>query len=142
MAEKFEKDLNDSIAKYKAVKFNYYYDGLVPQTSYLVGSKVKFLKYSHGPENSLNSSIVYFNDDGSIEKIIRRNLSFITTENSFQIDNAIDTTTVILVHPKKKTIQYAQNKIVDSTFNQLAFEQDNDFIYRMKLQTEKKHNTQ
>ena len=68
---KFENEFNKNILDNKAKSFNFEYDGLVPQNSYFVNSKLKFLKYKHGSEN------------GSIESLITP-LSDLRATNTFR----------------------------------------------------------
>ena len=45
--ENFEKEFYQKIAESNAEKNSYQYDGLVPQNSYFIKSKLKYLKYTH-----------------------------------------------------------------------------------------------
>lgn len=45
----FENEFNKNIIDNNAKAFEFEYDGLVPQNSYFIDSKLKFLKYSHRP---------------------------------------------------------------------------------------------
>lgn len=138
---KFEEDFNDSIKRYKAEKFQYQYDGLTPQASYFVNSKIKFLKYVHSPENGTTLSFVYFNSStDSIEKIIRRNITFVFEGNSAKSENFLDTTYVILLNPKAKTLKYVSNKLIDSSFNFSTSINDLNYIKDMKKEIEKAFN--
>lgn len=57
---KFENQFNKNVLDSKAKSFNFEYDGLVPQNSFFINSKLKFLKYKHVPENGTIESLVYF----------------------------------------------------------------------------------
>ncbi|KFF16059.1 hypothetical protein [Flavobacterium hydatis] len=143
LIKKFEGEFKDSISKHKAEKFEYQYDGLVPQSSYLVNGKIKYLTFRHGPENGSIESMVFFDlSSDSIQKIIRRKISFEWDDiNNLKTEKKTDTTYVILFNPKRKVLRYVGNKLVDSLFDKSLFENDRTFIYTMKKQTEKKYSS-
>lgn len=136
-----EKEFSDSISKSKAEYFKYLYDGLVPQESYFVKSKLKYLKFRHNPESGFLEVRVYFDTKtDSIEKWVLRKVT--PDGNSFNdgvYDKHFDT--VFIALPKQKLIiTYFDNKIIDSTFRKSIFETNERFIYEMKLYTEKIYN--
>ncbi|WP_269227796.1 hypothetical protein [Flavobacterium eburneipallidum] len=143
--EKIEIDLetefSDSISKDKAEYFNYLYDGLVPQESYFVKSKLKYLKFRHEPESGFVERKVYFDlKTGSIKKFVLRLV--IPDVNSFSngvYEKHFDT--IFVVFPKQKLmITYSDNKIIDSTFRKSIFDENEEFIYKIKLITEQNYN--
>ena len=140
-SESFEQEFYYKIAENKAKKSSYQYDGLVPQNSYFIKSKLKYLKYTHEPENGTIMSLVYFNKvTDSLYRIIRRKTSYKKEDwKSERKSNYRDTIIEILFY-NKKTYKYVDNKIVDSVFDRTEFKRDVKFITNMKLQTEKNYN--
>ncbi|WP_426486033.1 hypothetical protein [Flavobacterium sp. 2] len=138
--KQFENEFNDSITKYKAEKFEYKFDALVQQTSYIVDYKVKFLKYAHEPENGLIQSLVFFDfSTDSIQKIIRREITPKWRDNSFKLEDSNDTTYVLFYIPKKKVLKYYDNKLIDSSFEEAILKKDINYVKKMKAETEKKY---
>ena len=140
-AEYFEQEFQNKITKSKAEKSSYQYDGLVPQNSYFIKSKLKYLKYTHKPENGEVESLVYFDEEtDSLNRIIRRKISYEIEDTKSERKSNYRDTIVEILFDKKKTYKYVDNKIVDSTFDKTEFIKDVKFIKNMKLQTEKNHN--
>ncbi|WP_291153544.1 hypothetical protein [Flavobacterium sp. UBA7680] len=139
--KQFENDFNDSITKYKAEKFEYKFEALVQQTSYIFDSKIKLLKYSHEPENGFIQSLVFFDSStDSIQKIIRREITPEWKNNSFKLEDSCDTTYVLFYSPKRKVLKYFDNKVIDSSSNEALLKKDINYIKKMKVDTEKKYN--
>jgi hypothetical protein len=138
----FEKEFNETISKNGAKKFSYEYDGLVPQSSYFINSKLKYIKYVHEPENGKIVSLIYFDEiTDSLKRIVRQRISYeIEDLHSNRKSNYRDTIFEILFD-KKKMYKYVDNKKVDSTFEKKEFNADKEFLRNMKLETEKKHNS-
>ena len=139
--EHFNNQFLDSIEKSNAVKYDFHYDGLVPQSSFFVGNKLKFLKYSHVPEMGLIESLVFFDlETDSISKIIRRRTSHKWDDkNKVFTENFTDT--IFVIHGNlKETLTYVGNKQISSIFNEREFEIDRKFIKRIKEATEKRYN--
>ncbi len=116
--EKYHEEFSDSIAKNNAKKYDYQFDGLVPQSSFFVGTKLKYLKYSHGPENGSIESLVFFDlKTDSIIKIVRRRVYYgWNNETNERTDDFTDSLIVISTNPQR-TLTFAGNKQIDSTFD-------------------------
>jgi hypothetical protein len=140
--DQFEYEFGKAILENKAKTFEYLYDGLVPQDSYFINSKLKYLKFRHEPENGSIESLVYFdNKTDSIKKIIRRQILFEWDDAKNQkTENYTDTIFVILFD-KKETYTYVNNQIVDSSFIKSVFDRDKNFIKKIKIETEKNYNS-
>ncbi|WP_415060700.1 hypothetical protein [Flavobacterium sp.] len=138
--QQFENEFRKSVEESIVKTFDYSYDGLVPQSSFFINSKLKYLKYKHSPENGTVESFVYFDlETDSIRKIIRRKILFEwDDETNQQTENFTDTLYVVLFD-KKKIYTYVNNQIVDSSFNKSTFNYDKDFIKRIKIETEKNY---
>ena len=133
----FEKEFQDSIKKNNAEFFKYQYDGLTPQKSYFVNSKLRFVKFHFGPELGSVDARVYFDEKtDSISKYVLRNIE----PEDWKTEKLVDT--IFVIDPRKKiTIAYVNNVLVDSTFNKMAFNSNIVFIKKMKLDTENKYNS-
>jgi hypothetical protein len=140
-AEYFEKEFHQKITENKAEKSSYQYDGLVPQNSYFINSKLKYLKYTHKPENGQIESLIYFDEKtDSLDRIIRRKISYEVEDPKSERKSNYNDIIVEILFKKKKTYKYIDDKIVDSIFDKTEFETDLKFIKNMKLATEKKYN--
>lgn len=138
---KFENEFNKNISDSKAKSFNFEYDGLVPQNSYFINSKLKFLKYKHGPENGSIESLVYFDFiSDKIKKIIRREIYYEWDEKRNEKNGKLSDTIFVIQFDDNKVYTYFDNKLIDSTFRESVFKTDIDFIEKMKSETEKKYN--
>lgn len=130
-----------AIANDKAKKFEYDYDGLVPQESYFTNGKIKFLKFRNGPEAGFSEGKVYFNlATDSIEKYVLR---IVEPEWKTYNDNMFDKyfDTIHIIYPsKRKMYRYVDNKLVDSTYDPYMSNWNVQFIYKMKTNTEKVYN--
>lgn len=137
--QQFENEFNQAIKKNNAKFFDYSYHGLTPQESFFINSKLKFLKYIHGPENGSIESLVYFDDKtDSIHKIIRREIFYEwDNEKNLRTGNFSDTI-YIIQFDRKKTFTYVNNHIVDSSFKESVYYSEKDFIKAMKTSTENK----
>ena len=56
-----EKEFRTAIANTNAEEFKYLDDGLVPQESFFIDSKLKYLKFRFNPEAGFSERRVYFN---------------------------------------------------------------------------------
>ena len=138
---KFEKEFNKKILDNPAKSFNFEYDGLVPQNSYFVNSKLKFLKYKHGPENGSVESLIFFDTNSDvIKKIIRREVYYEWDDNRNKRNGKLSDTLYVIQFDKNKVYTYFDNKLIDSTFKKEVYETDNMFIKKMKAETEKNYN--
>lgn len=138
---KFENEFNRDILNNKAKSFNFEYDGLVPQNSYFVNSKLKFLKYKHGPENGSIESLIFFDiNSDTIKKIIRRKIYYEWDDNRNEKNEKFSDTIFVILFDKNKMYTYFDNKLIDSTFKKNVYETDIKFFKNMKTETEKKYN--
>jgi len=138
---KFENEFNKNILDNKAKSFNFEYDGLVPQNSYFVNSKLKFLKYRHGPENGSIESLIFFDSNSDvIKKIIRREVYYEWDDNRNERTGKSSDTIFVIQFDKNKVYTYFDNKLIDSTFRKEVYETDIKFIKKMKTVTEKNYN--
>ncbi|MES2812477.1 MAG: hypothetical protein V4670_08415 [Bacteroidota bacterium] len=142
LVREFENEFSDSITKHNAKFFAYQYDGLVPQKSYFIDSKLKFLQYKHGPENGSVESMVFFDmKTDSLKKIVRRIIYYDwDDERNERTRNFSDTLYVIQVD-KRKTLTYVNNELIDSIFKPKVLDNDKRFIIEMKKQTEISYNS-
>ena len=138
---KFENEFNKSILENKAKSFNFEYDGLVPQNSYFVNSKLKFLKYKHGPENGSVESLIFFETNSDeIKKIIRREVYYEWDDHKNERTGKSSDTIFVIQFDKNKVYKYFDNKLIDSTFRKEVYQTDIEFIKNMKTVTEKNYN--
>ena len=138
---RFENEFNKDILDNKAKSFNFEYDGLVPQNSYFVNSKLKFLKYKHGPENGSIESLIFFDINSDIiKKIVRREIYYEWDDSRNERNGKFSDTLFVILLDKNKIYTYFDNKLIDSTFNKNVYETDIEFIENMKTETEKKYN--
>lgn len=138
---KFENEFNRDLLNNKAKSFNFDYDGLVPQNSYFVNSKLKFLKYKHGPENGSIESLIFFDiNSDTIKKIIRRKIYYQWDDNRNERNEKFSDTIFVILFDKNKMYTYFDNKLIDSSFKKNVYETDIKFIKNMKTETEKKYN--
>lgn len=138
----YEDEFNEKIQKNSAVEYKFQYDGLTPQVSYIINSKIKFLKYSHDPENGKIDNLVFFNlHNDSINKIIRRKVFNIIDTKTRKLKTKFSDTLYVIRFDKRKTYTFANNKIIDSTLKNGIFMSDENFIKKMKYFTEMKYNS-
>lgn len=140
--KEYENEFNNEIQKKSAIEYKFQYDGLTPQMSYIINSKIKFLKYSHGPENGKIDNLVFFNmHNESINKIVRRKVFKIIDTKTKKTTSKFSDTLYVIRYDKRKMYVFANNKIVDSTFKNGIFTSDENFIQKMKYFTEKKYSS-
>ena len=140
--QQFENEFNSQISENHATSFLFDYDGLTPQISYFVNSKIKFMKYTLGPENgSVESLIFYKNYTDSLNKIVRRYVFYEWDDIRNERTNKYSDTIYLICFDKNKTYKYADNKIIDSSFNKYEYEFNNNFTHQMKVETEKQYNS-
>ena len=137
---KFENEFNESILKNKAISLNFIYDGLVPQSSYFVNSKLKFLKYRQGPENGNEESLIFFDINSNlIKKIVRREIYYEWDDNKNERTGKFSDTIFVIMFDKSKMVTYVDNTLIDSTFREDIYETDIEFIKKMKTATERQY---
>lgn len=133
--ESLNKDFLEAIYKNKAEKFVYQVDGLVPQESFFINGKLKYLKYHHGPENGSIDYLIYFDlKTDSVSKIIRREVGFGNQDENY------NDSIFVFSNNLKNYECFVGNKLTDSTPAIKKVEIDRTFIRAMKSETEKKYN--
>ncbi|MFC4818572.1 hypothetical protein [Flavobacterium sp. GCM10023249] len=133
--ESLNKEFLEAIYKNKAKKFVYQVDGLVPQESFFINRKLKYLKYHHGPENGSIDYLIYFDlKTDSVSKIIRREVGFGNHDENY------NDSIFVFSNNLKNHECFVGNKLTDSTPAIKKVEIDRTFIRAMKSETEKKYN--
>ena len=133
----FEKEFQDSIKKNDAEFFNFHYDGLSPQKSYFVNSKLRFLKIHLGPELGSIDAKIYFDENNDS---IRKNVLRIIEVEDWKTEKLVDT--IFVIYPNKKiTYSYVDNKLASSKFNKRIYNWNREFIKNVKNYTEEKYNS-
>ena len=137
-----EKEFRTAIANTNAEEFKYLDDGLVPQESFFIDSKLKYLKFRFNPEAGFSERRVYFNlKTDSIERIVLRKVQ--ADWNSFEEgDYHKFYDSIFVVYPKmNKTDVYFDNKKVKSFNSKAILLKEEKFIYILKKNTESQYNT-
>lgn len=140
--EKFKSEFQNSIKKSDAIKFEYQFDGLCPQTSYFVGCKIKYLKLeSSGELTTIKEFIIFKND--SMSKLVKRVEVYRGNNNGNEAGrnwSEIETDTIYVIDfIKNKEDFYANSKLVKTRY----FKKINGeylFIYKVKESTENNYN--
>ncbi|GEM_PF-714725 len=130
------KEFRDSVEKSKATYFDFEYDGLVPQESYFVDGKLKYLKFEFNPEAGYAEGYVSF--DSRTDSIDRYILRVVTPEWKTYNESIFDTyyDTLFVIYPSKNVVHtYANNSLVDSFQNNIN-DYNIEFVYKMKHGTE------
>ena len=136
-----EKEFRTAIANTNAEEFKYLEDGLVPQESFFIDSKLKYLKFRFNPEAGFSERRVYFNlKTDSIERIVLRKVQ--ADWNSFEEgDYHKFYDSIFVVYPKmNKTDVYFDNKKVKSFNSKAILLKEEKFIYILKKNTESQYN--
>lgn len=133
---KFEKDFNDSIKKYKAVKFNFEEDGLVEQNNYFLNSKLKFLTLRYGGEYIIRNEKYIF--DSKADKI---NTIFINLEKTNNSESDFTDTIRIIDFRNKIVSTFVDDKVVSSNKDKKFLNDDYQQAYQVKKITEEKYNS-
>jgi hypothetical protein len=133
-----ENEFLSKIAQDKANYFDYQHDGLVPQKSYFVNGKLKYLTFRHGPEIGFAEGIIVFDlTTDSIEKYSLREV--LPSDKNENDENTYDT--IFVFYPKRNiTETYFGNKLINSTNRQDKYNSQIDFINELKFWTQKKYN--
>ena len=137
-----EKEFRTAIANTNAEEFKYLDDGLVPQESFFIDSKLKYLKFRFNPEAGFSERRVYFNlKTDSIERIVLRKVQ--ADWDSFEEgDYHKFYDSIFVVYPKmNKTDVYFDNKKVKSFNSKAILLKEEKFIYILKKNTESQYNT-
>ena len=136
-----EKEFRTAIANTNAEEFKYLDDGLVPQESFFIDSKLKYLKFRFNPEAGFSERRVYFNlKTDSIERIVLRKVQ--ADWDSFEEgDYHKFYDSIFVVYPKmNKTDVYFDNKKVKSFNSKAILLKEEKFIYILKKNTESQYN--
>ena len=137
-----EKEFRTAIANTNAEEFKYLDDGLVPQESFFIDSKLKYLKFRFNPEAGFSERRVYFNlKTDSIERIVLRKVQ--ADWDSFKDGNYHKFyDSIFVVYPKmNKTDVYFDNKKVKLLNSKAILLKEEKFIYILKKNTESQYNT-
>ena len=128
--------------KSNSVKFDYQYDGLCPQESFITNCKLKFLKLKSSGELTDIERLIEFDND-SIRSIITRKTLYRGRANGkeagrdwYKIKN--DSVFVLDFKRRKKEI-YKKNELI-KTIDMGKNDENNEYIYKVKSQTEKNYN--
>ncbi|WP_312077292.1 hypothetical protein [Chryseobacterium sp.] len=128
----FKSNFNDSIQKYNAEEFDFNYDNLLPQKSYFINGKLKYLVLKSSGE-LCNSEKMYTFDlksDSLIQKIER-------SECYETSDRLKKTNDIIFLRTKESTEQFYDNGMVLKTENADSDFIRNEIIKKIKTDTEK-----
>jgi hypothetical protein len=134
-----ENEFLSKIKQDKADYFEYQKDGIVPQKSYFVNRKLKYLTFRHEPENGfVEGEIIFDLTTNAIEKYsLRQVLPNFKNEN----DNTYDT--IFVFYPMRNiTETYFDNKLINSTSRQNKYNEQIEFINELKFWTQKKYENQ
>ena len=128
----FKSDFKDSIKKYKADEFDFNHDDLLPQQSYFINGKLKYLIIKSNGELCDSEEMYAFDlkSDSLILKI-ERSQCYETSERSK------NTSDIIFVKTKKSTKQFYDNGVFIKTEKSDNDFKENNFINEIKVNTEK-----
>ncbi len=134
---KFKNNLNDSIESYKAKEFDYTYDNLLPQKTFFSNSKVRLLVLK-GSGELCDSETNYLFDlkSDSISLVISRQQCF---EDPNRWTKKSDT--IYIIDYAKKTEENYSDGILTERKKIKNYNQSNEYIFEIKLNTEKKYNS-
>ncbi|TDR26018.1 hypothetical protein [Flavobacterium cheniae] len=136
-----EKEFRTAIANTNAEEFKYLEDGLVPQESFFIDSKLKYLKFRFNPEAGFSERRVYFDlKTDSIERIVLRKVQ--ADWDSFEEgDYHKFHDSIFVVYPKlNKMDVYFDNEKLKSLNSKGILLEDERYIYRLKKNTESQYN--
>lgn len=134
---KFENDLKDSIKINNAEKFEYTDFILYPQKSYFVNSKLKLLiLQSSGEVCDSESYYLFDSKSDSIVFSVSRTECFESPDRWRK-----QTDTIYVTNFKNGTKEKYANGVLVKNQKIKNSDYDNDFIFEIKINTEKKHNS-
>jgi hypothetical protein len=136
-----EKEFRTAIANTNAEEFKYLEDGLVPQESFFIDSKLKYLKFRFNPEAGFSERRVYFDlKTDSIDRIVLRKVQ--ADWDSFEEgDYHKFYDSIFVVYPKLNKIDvYFDNEKLKSLNSKGILLEDERYIYRLKKNTESQYN--
>jgi len=140
--EDFENDFTQSIKKSQAVLFEYQYDGLMPQSSYFVDCKLKYLILRESGELSTSIKLIEFEND-SIIKIVEHFTTYEGNDNGRTAGRDLNKlrgdTIYSLDYKTQKYEIYTNNKLLKST-NLKIIRNNTNYTYKIKQYTEDSYN--
>ena len=133
---KFENDLKDSIKINNAEKFQYTHFSLYPQKSYFVNSKLKLLILQSRGE--VCDGVSYYLFDSKNDSIV---FSVSRTECFESPDRwRKETDTIYVTNFKNGTKEKYANGVLEKNSKMKNSDYNNDFVFEIKINTEKKYN--
>ena len=139
---KLQSEFHDTIRNNNAIKFDYQFDGLSPQTSYFVDCKLRYLELKTNGELTSIHRLVIFEKD-SIAKIIKRVEIYEGNNNGNEAGrnwDKIESDSIYITDFKKNKKDYFANNKLIKTCNEFKNKEQFNFIYNVKEFTEKKFN--
>ena len=137
---KFENEFQNSIKKSNAKNFEYNFDALTPQKSYFVNCKLRYLTIRKSGELITTTELITFEND-SISKIIQQIEIYEGNDNGNSAGrnwNKKNRDSIYVIdYIKREKDVYVNNKL-NKSVKQLV--EENEFIYKMKENTEKNYN--
>jgi len=137
---KFESEFQNSIKKSDAKNFEYNFDGLTPQKSYFVNCKLKYLTIRKSGELITTTELITFEND-SISKIIQHIEIYEGNDNGNSAGrnwNKKNRDSIYVIdYIKRKKDIYVNNKLSKSV---KQVDEENEFLYKVKKNTEKNYN--
>ena len=128
-----------SILKSKSDKFDYQYDGLSPQESNFVDCKLKYLILKSNGDLSDTENLVEFEND-SISKIIVRKTIFEQNGNKAGRNwENIEIDSVFVLDYKTNKKEIYKNKTLLKSLPMKDIDENTQYIYQVKKQTEKNY---
>lgn len=131
---RFENDFLSRIKQDNAQYFDHSKDGLVPQKSYFIANKLKYLQFRHGPEVGFVEGKVILNlATDSIEKyIVRKVLPDFRSENDKKVND-----TIFVFYPKRHAAEiYHDNNLIDTAYRRDIFKEQGKYIYELIKSTQ------
>lgn len=128
----FKSDFKDSIQKYNAEEFDFNYDSLLPQISYFINGKLKYLVLKSSGELCDSEKMYTFvlKSDSLIQKIER-------SECYGTADRLKKTNDIIFVKTKESTERFYDNGVLLKTEKADSDFTHNEIIEKIKNATEK-----
>lgn len=131
--EKLNSAFTDSIEKSKAKRFDFQYDTSMPQSSYFLNCKLKFLKLEEkGQVMNIRRKVIFDHDSITTIYMINSINSEIVTKKD-EVVSVVD-------YKDKNVKTYINNKLVRNLKITKSSKEEQDFIYEIKDSTELKYN--
>ncbi|CAM3867569.1 hypothetical protein FLCU109888_05630 [Flavobacterium cucumis] len=136
-----EKVFRTAIANTNAEEFKYLKNGLVPQESFFIDSKLKYLKFRFNPEAGFSERRVYFDlKTDSIEKLVLRKVQ--ADWDSFE-DGKYHKfhDSIFVVYPNMNITEvYFKNEKVKSINSKTILLEEEKYIFNLKNHTQNEYN--